>query len=118
MHLTVHSFTCELQRWYTVLPTSLQAHFNMGNLYRQCAEFSRAIQRCAQACLPTRYLSAACYLPAHLPACLTGFSLAPSPSPGLHPSVMASLGPLHPVAAPPKGALQHAHQPAQGLTPH
>ena len=27
----------------------LQAHFNMGNLYRQCAEFGRAIQRCAAA---------------------------------------------------------------------
>jgi lipopolysaccharide biosynthesis regulator YciM len=27
-------------------PQHLEAHFNMGNLYRQCAEFGRAIQRC------------------------------------------------------------------------
>lgn len=27
-------------------PPTPQAHFNMGNLYRQCAEFGRAIQRC------------------------------------------------------------------------
>lgn len=26
-------------------PHHLEAHFNMGNLYRQCAEFGRAIQR-------------------------------------------------------------------------
>lgn len=32
--------------WPTPL-YSPQAHFNMGNLYRQCAEFGRAIQRCA-----------------------------------------------------------------------
>ena len=29
-------------------PTHLEAHFNMGNLYRQCAEFARAVQRCAR----------------------------------------------------------------------
>ena len=29
-------------------PHHLEAHFNMGNLYRQCAEFGRAIQRCAR----------------------------------------------------------------------
>ncbi len=27
-------------------PQHLEAHFNMGNLYRQCAEFGRAIIRC------------------------------------------------------------------------
>lgn len=31
-------------------PQHLEAHFNMGNLYRQCAEFGRAIQRSVRPC--------------------------------------------------------------------
>lgn len=34
-------------------PLVPQAHFNMGNLYRQCAEFGRAIQRWG-ACLVSK----------------------------------------------------------------
>ena len=46
----------------------LQAHFNMGNLYRQCAEFGRAIHRCAAAAATTAAMHGCTHSSSAVPA--------------------------------------------------